>query len=163
MKQIYIWGTGFEAEKCIANINFDNCIIVGYIETKSNKDFWKEKPVYEADCLPKLEYDYIVIANIYYEEIIEDIKKRKLADKRKIINWISIRECIYNCEKEVWKLFTDEFLQSNFYFFSSDKRSRQRELDLKNYKKLYIYDIRLINCELDINILIREIIDNLKN
>ncbi len=43
MKKIYIWGTGNEAEKCIANLNFDECQIMGYIETKPQRIEWKKK------------------------------------------------------------------------------------------------------------------------
>lgn len=165
MKKIYIWGTGLESEKCILNICRKKCHIAGYIETYPQKKIWKDMAVYSSSILPELEYDYIIIANIYYDEIIYDIKAKKLADENKIINWIKLRECIYNYPKEIWSVFSDDFLQSNFYFFDFGKTVFSQYLlkKLDNYKKIYIYDLRLINNDLDIGIFFNELLTNLKD
>ncbi len=165
MKKVYIWGTGLESEKCVSNICAKRCRIIGYIETHPQRETWKDMAVYSSELLPELEYDYIIIANIYYEEIICDIKTKELANENKVINWIKLRECIYNYPEEIWTLFSDNFLQANFYFFNMNKIGFSQYLTKKldDYKKIYIYDLRLIDNDLDIGILINELLNNLKN
>lgn len=165
MKKVYIWGTGNEADKCISNINLEHCQIMGYIETKPRKQKWRNGIVYSADFLSMLQYDYILIANTYYDEILGHIKKNGLADESKIINWVKLRECIYYYSKDIWALFTDKFVNENFYILNNNTSIFGKNFAEKilKYNKLYIYDLRLINSELDIGLLMHEIINNLRN
>lgn len=66
MKKILIWGTGKLAKKFMKNGY--NCEIIGFIQTKKTVDLFCERPVYGSDEIPK-EYDYIIVANIYVDEI----------------------------------------------------------------------------------------------
>lgn len=163
MKKVYIWGTGYEADKCISNINIEYCKIMGYIETKPKKQVWRNAMVYSSACIQTLQYDYIIIANIYYDEIFSYIKKNGLADESKIINWVKLRECIYHYSKDIWILFTDKFVNENFYIFDNNKNNIVKNLDqiILRHEKIYIYDLRLINSELDIGLLLYEILCNL--
>ncbi len=120
VKEVYIWGTGCESEKCVSNISLENCLIKGFIETKPDKMFWRGKQVYPAESLLWLEYDYIIIANIYYGEIIKVVREKGLADENKIIDWIKLRTNIYYYSKEIWMLFSDDFLKNNFYVLYAD-------------------------------------------
>lgn len=43
MVKVYIWGTGYEAEKCISYINYEECQVVGYVETNPQKNFGEIK------------------------------------------------------------------------------------------------------------------------
>lgn len=160
MKKVYIWGTGCESEKCISNINREKCQIMGFVETKPDKEIWKNKTVYPCESIPQLEYDYIIIANTYFVEIFTDIRRYKLADESKVINWIVIRECIYHYPKEVWSLFSDKFIENNFYLLDTKNEIRFFSLGAKldKYDEIYIYDMRLINSELNIGALINEIL-----
>lgn len=165
MKKILIWGTGCEAEKCIPNIDKENAVILGCIETNPKIDMWKEKKVYSAESIPRLDYDYIIIANIYYDEILGYVKEKGLADEGKLIDWIKVRNNPYYYEKEIWELFSPQFLESNFYVFNTKERKQSANLPEKInlYDQIYIYDLRLADSELHIGKLISNVLDNLKN
>lgn len=66
MKKILIWGTGDLAKKFIENTY--NGETLGFIETNKSKESFINKPVYDSRKIPR-EYDYIVVANSYTEEI----------------------------------------------------------------------------------------------
>lgn len=66
MKRILIWGIGNLARHFIENKYGGE--IVGFIETNKSQDSFMHKPVYDSRKIPQ-EYDYIVIANSYTEEI----------------------------------------------------------------------------------------------
>ncbi|NBJ97515.1 TIGR04372 family glycosyltransferase [bacterium 1xD8-48] len=163
-KKVYIWGTGHEAEKCILEISTERCQIMGFVETKPHKQTWKDRKVYASEILPQLKFDYIIIANTYYDEIINDIRERKLVDDIKIINWMKIKACIYHYDEKIWILFSEKFLKDNFYIINSESKQSIKCLpkSIYEYKKIYVYDLRLINRELDIGILFAELINNLK-
>ena len=165
MKEVYIWGTGYEAEKCVSNINLENCIIKGFIETKPDKILWKDKNVYAGDDLLQLKYDYIIIANIYYGQIIETVRKKELADEDKIIDWMKLSTNIYYYSEEIWGLFSDDYLKNNFYILNTNVQKGWAHLPerLYKYKRIFIYDLRLENKELDVGLFIGEILNNLKD
>lgn len=163
--KVYIWGTGCESEKCLASIDLKKCMLLGYIETNPIKTTWREKRVYSAEILVKSQYDYLIIANTYYEEILKYIRDNNLSEINNIINWIKFRECIYNYSCKIWEIFKIDFINNNYYLFGHAKGQFNCKFSekLNKYKKIYIYDIRLIDCELDIGNLINEILINLKN
>lgn len=66
MKKILIWGIGNLARCFIENKHGGE--IVGFIETNKSQDSFMHKPVYDSRKIPQ-EYDYIVIANSYTQEI----------------------------------------------------------------------------------------------
>lgn len=164
MKRILIWGTGCEAEKCIPNIDGNNACILGHIETNPKMDMWKERKVYPAESILELDYDYIIIANIYYDEILGYVKEKGLADEEKLIDWMKVRQNICY-KKEARELFSRQFLENNFYAFKTGGNAQYISLPekLDGYGKIYIYDLRLIDKELNIGQLISNVLDNLKN
>lgn len=81
MKKILIWGTGKLAKRFMENRY--NGEILGFIETNKSKCSFMQKPVYGGDEIPK-EYDYIVVANSYTDEIYDLCIKLGI-DLKKII------------------------------------------------------------------------------
>lgn len=59
--------------------------------------------------LPQLKYNYIIIANIYYDEIVKDVKKSILVNESKLIDWIKLRTNIYYYSEDIWSMFFDNF------------------------------------------------------
>lgn len=164
MKKILIWGTGYQAEKCIPNIDKENTVVLGCIETNPQKKVWKEWTVYPAESISELEYDYIIIANTYYDEILGYVKEKGLADEGKLIDWMKIKKEIC-CKEGAWGLFSRQFLGINLYAFKTDEKKQFTNLPekLNKYNKIYIYDLRLLDSELHIGQLIGDVLDNLKN
>lgn len=66
MMKILIWGTGNIAKRFIENGY--NGELLGFIETNKTKDVYMHMPVYDSSEIPK-EYDYIIVANSYGDEI----------------------------------------------------------------------------------------------
>lgn len=167
MKKIYIWGTGREAEKCISCMDLQRCEVLGYIETNPQKISWRDRRVYSMSDLPGLQYDYLVIATVYYQEILDAVMEKRLADHDKIINWIKAGEYI-GAYPEIRTLFLNSFWGRYYYVFDktpkcSDKKMRQVSKDLLKYSKIFLYDLRLIDCEFDIVALMSEILDKKKS
>lgn len=73
--KILVWGTGTIAKEYLDEINNDD--VIGFIETVRSKDTFYSKPVYGIDEIPQ-EYDYIVVANIYGNEIYNECLCRKM-------------------------------------------------------------------------------------
>jgi hypothetical protein len=67
MKRLLIWGTGKVAEAFIKNIV--NGEIIGFIDSKKDKDYFKQKPVFYPEEALSLDYDALIIASSYADEI----------------------------------------------------------------------------------------------
>lgn len=75
LKKILIWGTGDKAK-----VLLDNCVkaeILGFIQTSRTNDTFREKTIFEPSELPK-EYDYIIVANTYSDQIFDICKKHEI-------------------------------------------------------------------------------------
>ncbi len=66
MKKLLIWGTGNFAKKFLNNGYHGE--VIGFVETHKSIDTFMGKPVYDSKEIPR-EYDYIIIANSYVNEI----------------------------------------------------------------------------------------------
>lgn len=71
MINVIIWGTGRYAEEFVNKIDNNNSKISirGFVESRKTKNSYRGIPVYEADYLLKLNYDYIIVANSFAAEI----------------------------------------------------------------------------------------------
>lgn len=87
MKKLLIWGTGYMAERFVQNKY--NGELLGFIETRKSKDYYMRKPVYDSKEIP-MDYDYIIVANTYSDEIYDLCLKRNM-DMSKIIFMFAIR------------------------------------------------------------------------
>lgn len=72
--KVYIWGTGYFAKKCLSDLD-DSIEILGFIESnpEQEKIFQGYKVIAGAD-IDSLNYDFLILANICYEEIIKIYK-----------------------------------------------------------------------------------------
>lgn len=70
--RIVIWGTGDRTKKLMEWHCFDNCEIVGMIDSNSDVNQYMEYKVYHPEQIMEIisKVDYIVISNQYYEEIL---------------------------------------------------------------------------------------------
>ena len=83
MKKLLIWGTGKIANKVLENgINGE---IIGFIETNGTLEIYKQKKVYTVKSIPR-EYDYIIVANSFADEIYQTCLKEKIDLKNNIFN-----------------------------------------------------------------------------
>ena len=87
MYKILIWGTGKLAKQFLENGY--NGEIIGFIETNRTKDAFMQKPVYDAQEIPK-DYDYIIVANSYVSEIYNLCQKLE----------IGISKLIFLCDEK---------------------------------------------------------------
>lgn len=89
MNKILIWGTGNVAEKLLKN--GVNGTILGFIETKRTTKEYYDKPIYEPEELP-LEYDFIIIANTYADEIYRTCLEKKIGLDKVIFLYVVKRQ-----------------------------------------------------------------------
>lgn len=77
MTRIILWGIG-ERTKYYLNLKyFSECSIVGFVCAEAGIGSFNDMPVLKKEDLidNKLDYNYLVIANEFYEEILEECKK----------------------------------------------------------------------------------------
>lgn len=79
--RILIAGTGAMADEFERYLEND-VEIIGYIETMPKKKCKNGKPIYKYAEIREINYDAIIVANIYSEEIKETIKKYKVESNR---------------------------------------------------------------------------------
>lgn len=74
MKNIFLWGTGERTEYYLLMDFFQSCNIAGYICSKKTETMYKGKTVLSLEelIIHQEKVDYIVIANEFYAEIIQE-------------------------------------------------------------------------------------------
>lgn len=91
MLKIIVWGTGFNACDFMQAIRNYDVSVQAYVESdvkEENKSFFGKKVV-RASQIENLTYDYIVIANIYKEEILHEFNT---LDEDKVLVWNKFEE-----------------------------------------------------------------------
>ena len=73
--RVLVWGTGVRATELMQR--GVNASVIGFIDYAKRSDFFWELPVYEADNFPA-EYDYILVATEYTDQIREICKSEKI-------------------------------------------------------------------------------------
>ena len=81
MQKVLIWGTGGIANELLNN--GVSAEILGYIETSKKKDWFCGKRVYQYTEIPE-DYDAIIVANRYSNEIYKSAQKQQM-DMEKMI------------------------------------------------------------------------------
>lgn len=73
MKKVLIYGTGKAADYYFEHHDFvgSNELVVGFVETRKTKDYFKEKHVYSVSEIDILEWDEIHVASSYLEVLWE--------------------------------------------------------------------------------------------
>lgn len=82
---IYIYGTGLIAKHFSYHLN-DEINILGYIETKPKEKIFLNKPIFRLEEING-NYDYIIIASSYANEIISHMKKYGIKTDKIINLW----------------------------------------------------------------------------
>lgn len=86
MVKILVWGTSGMCAKIEAIINYQLVEIIGYIDNDKLKVGLKNgKPVLQPQSLYKYDYEYIIIASSFYNDIINQMIKLGI-DRKKVIN-----------------------------------------------------------------------------
>lgn len=68
---VYIWGTGMLAEECVADLMPD-VEIVGFVESAPQRKVFCGHQVISGRELAHRDYDYVILANSYEEDIIRE-------------------------------------------------------------------------------------------
>lgn len=132
MRKILLWGTGYLAEQ-IEN-NKVNGEVVGYIETNKHEGMYNGKKVYSIDEIPD-DYDYIIIANTYEDEIYKFLLKYKMNLER-IIFLNKIKQDVgFNDDRVI----RDILGEKNYYLYCEDRYKWENTFisdDLNQYEKM---------------------------
>ena len=105
MYKLLIWGTGQES----SNLDTEKLQIVGFVESYPQKENYMEKTVFGPGQLCNLEYDYLIIASVYEQDIRGIIRKNGIdenkiyswnADKVELLNLLPIKQDIH--KKKLW-------------------------------------------------------------
>lgn len=132
MRQLLIWGTGNLAKKFIENKY--NGEIAGFIETNKTKSVFMGKPVYSSSEIPK-DYDYVIVANSYVNEIYSLCTKLNL-NMSKFIFLYGVKERIGFTNNAILR----EILQEkNYTFYCSEFGLNDDAFfkeDIKTYQSL---------------------------
>lgn len=132
LDKVLVWGTGVVAKIVIANgLNIE---VMGFVQTGKTLDFFMEKPVYSAEELPE-DYDYILVANTYGNEIYRLAVEKQL-DLEKIIFLQGVSTAVGCTDLKIIEHILGE---KNFVNYCSKFRLYNHtffEKDKETYKKL---------------------------
>ena len=151
MKKLLIWGTGAIAVEVIDNdLNGE---IIGFVETVRKSEIFRGKPVYGAVELPK-DYDFIVVANTYGNEIYQECINRGI-DLEKVIFLKYVKTRLGNTDTDTIKdilgeknftnycsefgLFKDSFLNKDLEIYNKLNTRENFKVD-EQYLWPVIYD-----------------------
>ncbi len=139
MKKLLIWGTGKIANKVLENgINGE---IIGFIETNGTLEIYKQKKVYTVKSIPR-EYDYIIVANSFADEIYQTCLKEKI-DLKKVIfltkiqkaeGVIDLLEILSILGNVNYIDYCQEFKVYQYSFFEDDIEEYKRLNSRENFK-----------------------------
>ena len=132
MKRLLIWGTGNLAKQFIENAYHGE--IIGFIETCKSVDTFMCKPVYSCDEIPK-DYDYIIVANSYVEEIYNLCLKLNV-DMSKLIFLCGVKNRVGCTEQPVIKEVLQEKNYTNYCAEFGLIDDTFLSLDVEEYQKL---------------------------
>lgn len=89
--KILIWGTGHWAESFLLMSGIAEDQITGYVESGKGKLQYREKRVYAPDEVKELEYDVIIVASSYAEDIKKEMEKQQIGlEKAVFLAWDKI-------------------------------------------------------------------------
>lgn len=116
MLNILIFGTGNGCEKLLETLNYKNVKILAFIDSNQFKHntIFCNKYIIGAYEINKYNYDFIIIASQFYDEILCVLEKEKI-EKQKIINFYDL---IYYYEQkaysDLWGKYCFDTLNSKF-------------------------------------------------
>lgn len=146
--KVIIWGTGNLAQKIMKEGITGK--IVGFLETKKSKESFEGYPVYGIEEIPE-DYDYIVVANSFSDEIYEACIEYRI-DMNKVVFINAPKRVAFNAGKvlrevlgernytryvgqyrDVWE---NTFIEEDMAQYS--RMNRRKEFEIK---KEYFYPI----------------------
>lgn len=124
--RILIWGAGNSAKEILDN-GIDGEII-GFIETRKTKEMYNGYIVYDAYSIPE-EYDYILVATIYVEEVYKTCEEIGL-DISKLVFMKYCNKINFNIDERIRKIlgeknytiYAAEFGQVQNTFWEKDRK-----------------------------------------
>lgn len=116
---ILIWGIGERTQNYIKDNYFENCNIVGFIDSNQSMNVFKGYKVYTPHSLPNAkEYDYIVICNQFFSEIFSTCLSIKVP-REKLIFTDGVKEPYFAQNKGLIKKVIPKLLfELDFRSFS---------------------------------------------
>lgn len=146
---IILWGTGDRARRLVEEKFFDECNILGYVDTYKHSEYFMGCKVFSATDLKKVmeQADYLIIVNQYFAEIIEFCQKSGV-DSRKIVITDNVQEPTFydkflNLKKVSERLYDarKDFQIKLVKINESDYRDKDRLVGTNQYsKKEYLVD-----------------------
>ena len=85
MKDVFIWGTGYHAQRMLAENAFKECNILGFIDTYKKQDIFNGYPVFFPNEISDKIFDYIIISNENPTEIIKSCQHLNIDESRIIV------------------------------------------------------------------------------
>lgn len=114
MKKIFVFGIGIGYKKLKDFINYNNYEILGFIDNNKDKQGteFEEKMIFSPEDAIKMEFEYILIASIFYDEIEDQLIKLGV-DASKIIKYYSSEDKIFDPRIVSLKLIQKEIIDKN--------------------------------------------------
>lgn len=127
MKKIIIWGAGNRTFNCIKEKLFENCEILAIVDSKPIGKEFMSYPLIKPSEINKIkEFDYIVVNNQYFQEIV--IQILELGIKReKIIITDNVKEEPYNTLFEKLKIIFPKIYEFNKMFIKQTVKTNERD------------------------------------
>lgn len=136
MSRVLIWGTGMIAQQVLHNEIGSE--VIGFIETKKSADSFVGKPVYGIDELPT-DYDYIVVANTYVNEIYKKCIEKEI-DLSKVIFLKGVKSQFGCSDLEVIREVLGEKNYTNYCSEFGWTENTFFQEDIKRYNELNTRD-----------------------
>ncbi|TCT14025.1 macrocin-O-methyltransferase TylF [Natranaerovirga pectinivora] len=150
-EKIIIFGTGEGSKKVLEIIDLDKVEILAFVDNDINKqgNKYNEVEIVNPEAIHSLSYDYIIIASMFYEEILEQLLNMKI-DKNKIVRLIKKKEKsakqlikeVYNKNAVYSLVVKDEYLS---YYYKEYGICDMYLLNNDRNKQLYKYPDYLLN------------------
>lgn len=136
MYKLLVWGTGKRASNYMKFGYFEGNCILGFIDSKPNKELFYNYPVYN----PRTAYgmlkdaDYIIIANMHYEEIYKMLIENGV-EREKIIFTDCVFEQPYINDDEIVKKVSEK-LFNKMAVLSSKRMIGMNEKDKLDSRRI---------------------------
>ena len=95
--RLVIWGAGKNLQLVYDSVDFNRAQIVGIVDSNIDKQnvLWNEITIYNPTIIQKLDYDYIIISPLRYEEIVKECQRLGVEAERIISFWNNKNQYIF--------------------------------------------------------------------
>lgn len=171
--KVLLFGTGDGAIKALKMLDLNKVDILGFIDNDElkQKDNFFEKLVYKPSHIVNLEYDYILIASMYFKEIREQLislkisgskivdliqSPKKVKTSKEYVKELTIENSKYkNVLKEDYlDLFFKDYAVSDMFVFN-----KGRNLRLYDYPDHFVGGLDFVRVS-TLELISREILEN---